>query len=615
MSLTTEIDPLLARLEETLACTRERLLAERNAAGHWEGELSTSALSTATALFALHLYSRASGRTEPYEALVRGGIDWLVANQNPDGGWGDTVKSRSNISTTALCWAALSVGGDRAEDAVRRAEAWLTQQAGSLEPGVLARTIAARYGKDRTFSVPILTMCALAGRLGQGREAWRHVPDLPFELAACPRQWFARMQLPVVSYALPALIAIGQTIHHHRPTRNPAAGAARALTRQRTLQVLQEIQPEGGGFLEAAPLTSFVTMSLVGAGLVKHPVVARAVEFLARSVRPDGSWPIDTNLATWGTTLSVNALAAADLPGVLSPTEQDRIRAWLLGQQYRVVHPYTLAQPGGWAWTDLPGGVPDADDTPGALLALHHLDAEAPACREAAALGVRWLLDLQNGDGGMPTFCRGWGALPFDRSGADLTAHSLLAWNAWRDQLAPELQQRVATATRRALAYLASVQRGDGAWIPLWFGNQWAEDDQNPVYGTARVLIALAALDPGLHSGLVAMRARGERWLISVQNRDGSWGGDRDIAGSIEETALAVHALAALQLTGAADRATPEALRRGVAWLVEYTGGGHEFEPTPIGFYFARLWYFERLYPLIFTAAALGLSRKALRAG
>jgi squalene-hopene/tetraprenyl-beta-curcumene cyclase len=28
-------------------------------------------------------------------------------------------------------------------------------------------------------------------------------------------------------------------------------------------------------------------------------------------------------------------------------------------------------------------------------------------------------------------------------------------------------------------------------------------------------------------------------------------------------------------------------------------------EPSPIGFYFAKLWYFERLYPLIFTVAAL----------
>jgi squalene-hopene/tetraprenyl-beta-curcumene cyclase len=28
-------------------------------------------------------------------------------------------------------------------------------------------------------------------------------------------------------------------------------------------------------------------------------------------------------------------------------------------------------------------------------------------------------------------------------------------------------------------------------------------------------------------------------------------------------------------------------------------------EPSPIGFYFAKLWYYERLYPRIFTVAAL----------
>ena len=29
-------------------------------------------------------------------------------------------------------------------------------------------------------------------------------------------------------------------------------------------------------------------------------------------------------------------------------------------------------------------------------------------------------------------------------------------------------------------------------------------------------------------------------------------------------------------------------------------------EPAPIGLYFAKLWYFERLYPLIFSLDALG---------
>jgi hypothetical protein len=59
---------------------------------------------------------------------------------------------------------------------------------------------------------------------------------------------------------------------------------------------------------------------------------------------------------------------------------------------------------------------------------------------------VRWLLDLQNGDGGIPTFCRGWGALPFDRSAPDLTAHALRA----SKKRCREKPAHAASPTRRA---------------------------------------------------------------------------------------------------------------------------------------------------------------------
>ena len=62
-------------------------------------------------------------------------------------------------------------------------------------------------------------MLAVAGKLGP--DGWRFVPQLPFELAACPFWVFQWVRLPVVSYALPALIAIGRVRHHHRPTWFP----------------------------------------------------------------------------------------------------------------------------------------------------------------------------------------------------------------------------------------------------------------------------------------------------------------------------------------------------------------------------------------------------------
>src|SRR4029077_4676776 len=114
--------------------------------------------------------------------------------------------------------------------------------------------------------------------------------------------------------------------------------------------------------------------SLASIGQAEHPVARKGVEFLVNSVRPDGSWPIDTNLATWVTTLVVNALASA---GELLALAQDRgfeLVKWLLDTPFRERHPYTGADPWGWAWTPLPGGVPDADDTAGAFLALRLLD-------------------------------------------------------------------------------------------------------------------------------------------------------------------------------------------------------------------------------------------------
>lgn len=616
---------LLPRLERARANANAALLAERGPHGHWEGELSSSALSTATAIVALQLISNAergahnaekgnpsangsdnSAFRNPHSAITSG-LHWLAANQNPDGGWGDTTKSISNISTTTLCWAAFGCvpGAEKHFNAtVERAENWLSAKAGGVTPDQLAPAIIARYGKDRTFSVPILTMCALAGRLGSGRDAWRWVIPLPFELAAVPHQLYGALRLPVVSYALPALIAIGQVRHHFLPTRNPLTRLLRGVTRERTLRLLQTIQPVNGGFLEATPLTSFVTMSLAGMGLTTHPVARRGVEFLRASQRPDGSWPIDTNLATWVTTLATNALPTNSIdtaPGVLD---------WLLGQQYRVEHPYTHAAPGGWAWTNLPGGVPDADDTPGAMLAALKLAPTDGRVHGAVAAAATWLLDLQNRDGGIPTFCRGWGALPFDRSSPDLTAHTLRAWLAFRDYAEWPLRARIDSAVPRAVAFLRRTQRADGAWIPLWFGHQAAPNDENPLYGTTRVLCALAEVERTGAAKAGDLIERAVSWLVANQNANGGWAGVKGPASSVEETALAIESLAGIvNLPGEDSPARRAALVNGTRWLVERVENGTWRESSPIGFYFARLWYFERLYPLIFSAAALNAVR------
>ncbi len=585
-----------------LAKARETLLAERLVEGHWEGELSTSALSTATAVSALMLVDRSR-----HAGLVARGLSWLAEHQNPDGGWGDTTKSFSNISTTLLCWSAFGLARCEANHSVeKKAERWIETYAGNLDPDIIVDAVVARYGRDRTFSVPILMLCAIGGRLGKEGAAWRRVLPLPFEIAVLPRRWFAVLRMPVVSYALPALIAIGYARFRKIQPMFPFS-LVRKLAWKRAGRLLSEIQPSSGGFLEATPLTSFVTMALASAGETDHPVVEKAVAFLEASVRRDGSWPIDSNLATWGTTLATKALLAGpSSPADFSAEARRPVREWLLGQQYLERHLYTDSPPGGWAWTDLPGGVPDADDTPGALLALHDLqDAEsAGRCRSAAVRGVFWLAGLQNRDGGIPTFCRGFGTLPFDRSSPDLTAHTLRAWDAWLPELTESQAGVIRRHMRKALDYLRKSQDVQGAWTPLWFGNQHVAAETNRTYGTAQVLVALSGLRDG--EPIPSMSHRGLAWLLETQRECGGWGGDRGVVTSIEETALALHAVAG---SARGDRELLErthgAMRRAVAYLKEQTEGGTRFSPAPIGFYFAKLWYFEKLYPIVWTVEAL----------
>lgn len=595
------------RLDAALKKAIVRLLEMRRPGGFWEGRLSSSALSTATAVSALSIAAR------PEDAVrLRNGMAWLVKTQNADGGWGDTPDSPSNLSTSLLVSAALKlaspsvdvvsplpaqegsghvVAAQNCVDANARLESYLNRVAGSSE-AQRREAVCAAYAPDRTFAVPILTNLALAGTT-----SWNGIPSLPYELAAFPPGLFRFLRLHVVSYALPALIAVGLTLERHQSPRFFLRRWFRAVVRDTTLQKLVEIQPSSGGFLEAVPLTSFVTMSLLPLYGHTHPVACKGLSFLRAAAREDGSWPIDTNLSVWLTTAAVGALAETEVkferlgnPAPRSPLPAPSFRSWLLAAQHRQRHPYTDSAPGGWAWTDLPGGVPDADDTAGAILALLRLK-ESGSVVEA---GVRWLIDLQNSDGGWPTFCRGWGHLPFDRSAPDLTAHVLRALTAFdSDGKRPDVQ----AAIRRGLAYLHAQQTEDGSWRPLWFGNQAAREHANPVLGTARVLRALAELEP---AGEAARR--GCQYLVGAENADGGWGGEAGVVSTIEETALAVSALASWHT----ESTVCTALEKGVLNLVERVESDAWLKPAPIGLYFARLWYSEETYPAIWTVEALG---------
>lgn len=657
----------LTAARQTLDRLRQELLALREPGGYWCGELAASALSTATAISALAAVVRSgSGPSSELRTLIRRGLAYLATQQNPDGGYGDTDRSHSNIATSYLVLAARTLAANLPPESPDHADsADLSSRPADLDSlrDYITRAgglqgLRERYGTDKTFVVPIMTNLAIAGLV-----PWADVPRLPFEAAVFPGSMYRFLQMPVVSYAIPALVAIGQVHHFLGPRPLWPIHAVRAAAVAPTMRVLQRMQPDSGGYLEATPLTAFVLMSLAASGRGEHPVARRCVDFLVASVREDGSWPIDTNLATWVTSLAVHALSQDPQDDGTWATPE--LITWHLSCQHQQRHPFTGADPGGWGWSDLSGAVPDGDDTPAAILAVaeyqqHNTSPPLTRAGQIATIdGLRWLLGLQNRDGGLPTFCRGWGKLPFDRSSTDLTAHLLRAIDAAgttlagadaaiRQQLA-ELSPQLSRARQRALAFLRRQQRADGRWVPLWFGNQDHREEENPIYGTGRVLLAVAG-----ELSLAEPTARAVDFLLSQQNADGGWGGGPSrrqwllsrgdqlaetadkgaVASSLEETAVAVEALVAvlraeLQPGGAMGGKAPlaaengpsprvarctEAIIRGVDYLAQAIESAEHHEPWPIGFYFAKLWYHERLYPVVLPMAALGAALELLSA-
>lgn len=562
-----------SQLKEMQTDAMQRLMCSRSADGMWRGSLSSSAISTAVSVFALQRIDAVK-----YQAQIDAGVQWLRATMKADGTWGDSVESPSNMTATLLTYVSLYAVGQ----APPESRQYLVRQLGGDSEVALIQGVMRYYGRDLTFSVPILMMCALAGMVSD----WKRIPPFPFELATLPQRLFRYLNLPVVSYAIPALIAVGICqMYHRRGFFSPL----RRLFVPKAMQVLLRMQPSDGGFLEAAPLTAFVSMCLAEGGFRSHEVTQRCACFLVETVRSDGSWPIDTNLSGW-----LTSLAAKVLP--LTSNLSDIIRR----NATTTIHPFTAAAPGGWGWSDLSGSVPDGDDTSGALVALYH-QSEGKRSSEVDN-GLKWLMWLQNRDGGMPTFCKGWGKLPFDSSSPDITAHAILAMGLWLPSLDGRLKTNVQKSLDKMITWMEqsltshpSTLDSQG-WTPLWFGDQDAPDEKAPVYGTATAIDYLMSARHPMATKLAQSQIA---FILHAQNEDGGWGGNKGVKSKVTYTSRALAALAHFPSQYDTVR------QRGWDYLYHRYKAGTLYDREPIGLYFARLWYSEELYNVLFLLSAI----------
>ena len=222
---------------------------------------------------------------------------------------------------------------------------------------------------------------------------------------------------------------------------------------------------------------------------------------------------------------------------------------------------------GAWAFEYRNDWYPDVDDTAMVCMALRRAGdlPGSTANRDASDRGIRWILAMQNDDGGWAAFDRTtdrrWmEAVPFadhnamqDPSCADITGRVLEA-------LMTCGIPKTHPAIRHALTYLKREQLPDGCW--------WGRWGVNYIYGTWQAVGGLVSCgeDPR-HPAL----QRAAAWLTRIQNADGGWGEsansylENDTSGSGPSTAsqTAWALISLMNIRGIED----EAVERGVRYL------------------------------------------------
>ncbi len=332
----------------------------------------------------------------------------------------------------------------------------------------------------------------------------------------------------------------------------------------------------------------------------------------------------------WDTAIAVRALAAAGA-SPQSP-EMQRAARWLVERQITRSGDWSEtvpAEPGGWCFEYNNDFYPDNDDTAMVLMALQtqfeppteaeRLPPEVRVMREpepgedhgvllaqltgAIDRGMRWMLAMQNDDGG-------WGAFDRNNNRQFLCYVPFADHNAMIDPSTPDLTARVLEslgklghtrahpAVARGIEYLRRSQEPDGSWFGRW--------GVNYIYGTWQALVGFKAV--GVETEDPAVVA-GAQWLLAHQQPCGGWGESPDsyehphLRGQGAPTpSQTAWALLGLMAAGLEDHA---AVVRGVRYLVATQlpdGTWAEPEFTGTGFprvFYLRYHYYRIYFPLL----------------
>ena len=548
--------------------------------GNFEGQLSSSTFPTC----AYAWIQFAQGET-PDPAF----IEWFVANQNEDGGWGLDTANISNAEATRFVHLILEQIHLRSSDpALQNLLASLPKFPPHLALVKLAYAAFDQFDwSELTLSENALPLMKLARQLtkipvlGSRLKPPRH--RLP-PVALFNTSMFDALFIAEQHTLVPVFILI-----ELNTTRRPEM--IESLATWLKSRVLSD-----GSWFRVNYITALSVLALIElqqkwkSDEDTAAFIERGIDWLRTTRNPDGGCREALNLNVWDTALSIMALTelcsvsnGAVPPNVELTDKVERAAQWLVKHQN---------SDGGWAFSGLDDSTlpSDADDTAlGTLALIRSLRVRAPTDRNAlddsVRRGVAWLKTQQGRDGGWSTYQPGQG----DVGCVSITAHAIeVLLELGRSDIVdkPNMEREM----NRGIDWLRRQINREGYWRDLWL----AKD----TYGTACAIIALVKV--GLKE--VPEVQRGAAWLERSQNADGGWGEDmfgNPTESTVEQTAWSTYAL----LLAAPKK---RAVQDGIAFLLKHQREDGSWNEQCVGIYWEIIGgYADPIYASVFPILAL----------
>jgi squalene-hopene/tetraprenyl-beta-curcumene cyclase len=612
---------------------RKALLRLQKPEGYWVGELQGDSILESEYLLLKFILNQENDPDLPKIAK------FLRSLQNDEGGWSLFPGGPSDLSGTVKAYFALKLMGD-------------DQDAPHMERA--RRVVLAQGGAEKCNSFTKFYFAAL------GQISYKACPSIPPEIVFLPKwfyfnlyhvsAWTRTMILPLsfvttlrYTRQLPEMMA---ELYVDRSAANRVAHQPKWLPRSwrdlflRVDQLLKAYDhiaipgprqramkraekwlldrmdgSEGLGAIFPPMVYMLIVLRALGYS-DSDPRVVKAHKDLRDFYIEEGDTirlqPCVSPV--WDTGLAMHALAEAGLSAESDAAERG-IR-WLLEKECRVAADWQRncppVEPSGWFFEFSNPHYPDVDDTAIVLASLSRLGGKK--ARDALARGTKWLLNMQNDDGG-------WAAFDRTRHRPLLEKIPFSDHNAMQDPSCPDIVGRVLEglghcgirlnhpAIGPAIAFIKRHQDDCGGW--------WGRWGVNYIYGTWQVLTGLKSVGEDMSQPYIQ---KAVNWLKSVQKPDGSFGEscmsyhDPSWKGQGESTAsqTAWGMMGLLATVGPND----PAVRKAVDWLIErQSADGNWEEPYFTGTGFPKVFYLKyHLYRLYFPLTALSRYRRMLAA-